>query len=49
MPVPWPSRAPTASAGKNPHAHVGKIYNVLAHRLARTICERVPEGYLTPD
>lgn len=33
-----------AAAGKNPHAHVGKIYNVLAHRLARTICERVPEA-----
>ena len=32
-----------AAAGKNPYAHVGKIYNVLAHRLARSICERVPE------
>lgn len=32
-----------AAAGKNPYAHVGKIYNVLAHRLARAICERVPE------
>jgi S-adenosylmethionine synthetase len=26
-----------AVAGKNPVSHVGKIYNVLAHRLARTI------------
>ncbi len=32
-----------AAAGKNPYAHVGKIYNVLAHRIARTICEEVPE------
>lgn len=32
-----------AAAGKNPHAHVGKIYNVLAHRIAHAICEQVPE------
>jgi S-adenosylmethionine synthetase len=32
-----------AAAGKNPYSHVGKIYSVLAHQLARTICERVPE------
>lgn len=32
-----------AAAGKNPFAHVGKIYNVLAHRIARAICEQVPE------
>lgn len=30
-----------AAAGKNPISHVGKIYNILAHRLARDICERV--------
>jgi S-adenosylmethionine synthetase len=30
-----------AAAGKNPMSHVGKIYNVLAHRLAREICRRV--------
>ena len=30
-----------AAAGKNPVSHVGKIYNVLAHRLAREICEEV--------
>jgi S-adenosylmethionine synthetase len=30
-----------AAAGKNPVSHVGKIYNVLAHRLAREICESV--------
>lgn len=31
-----------AAAGKNPVSHVGKIYNVLAHRLARQIFEQVP-------
>ncbi|GAB4262167.1 MAG: methionine adenosyltransferase [Deferrisomatales bacterium] len=30
-----------AAAGKNPVSHVGKIYNVLAHRAARAIYERV--------
>jgi S-adenosylmethionine synthetase len=33
-----------AAAGKNPYSHVGKIYNVLAHRLAHTICEQIPEA-----
>jgi len=32
-----------ATAGKNPVAHVGKMYNVLAHEMARTICADVPE------
>lgn len=32
-----------AAAGKNPYSHVGKIYNVLAHRIARRVCEQVPE------
>lgn len=32
-----------AAAGKNPVAHVGKIYNVLAHQIAQTICQRVPD------
>ncbi len=32
-----------AAAGKNPYSHVGKIYNVLAHRMAHAICARVPE------
>lgn len=31
-----------AVAGKNPVSHVGKIYNVLAHRLAREIHDSVP-------
>lgn len=30
-----------AAAGKNPMSHVGKIYNVLAHRIAREICLEV--------
>jgi S-adenosylmethionine synthetase len=30
-----------AAAGKNPVSHVGKIYTVLAHRLAREICEEI--------
>jgi S-adenosylmethionine synthetase len=30
-----------AAAGKNPVSHVGKIYNVLAHRIARKIYEEI--------
>jgi S-adenosylmethionine synthetase len=30
-----------AAAGKNPVSHVGKIYNVLAHKIAREIHERI--------
>lgn len=30
-----------AAAGKNPVSHVGKIYNVLAHRIARRIYDEV--------
>lgn len=30
-----------AAAGKNPVSHIGKIYNVLAHNLAREIYERI--------
>jgi len=32
-----------AFAGKNPFSHVGKIYNVLAFRAARAICETLEE------
>lgn len=32
-----------AAAGKNPVSHVGKLYNVLAGRIAATIAERVPD------
>ena len=31
-----------AAAGKNPVSHVGKIYNVLTHQMARSIYEQVP-------
>ena len=31
-----------AAAGKNPISHVGKIYNLLSHRIAEDICESVP-------
>ena len=30
-----------AAAGKNPMSHVGKIYNVLSHKMARDICQSV--------
>lgn len=32
-----------AAAGKNPVSHVGKLYNVLATEIARTVCAEVPE------
>jgi S-adenosylmethionine synthetase len=38
-----------ATAGKNPVSHVGKIYNVLAHKMAKEICEKsegVKEAYV---
>lgn len=31
-----------AAAGKNPVSHVGKIYNVLAHRIAAALVDEVP-------
>ena len=31
-----------AAAGKNPVSHVGKIYNLLTHRIANSIYEQVP-------
>ena len=31
-----------AAAGKNPVSHVGKIYNVLAHQLAKRIHDQIP-------
>ena len=31
-----------AAAGKNPVSHVGKIYNVLTHQMAKAIYDRVP-------
>ncbi|RLI29924.1 methionine adenosyltransferase, partial [Candidatus Bathyarchaeota archaeon] len=32
-----------AAAGKNPVSHVGKIYNLLTHRIAEHVCRNVPE------
>jgi len=32
-----------AASGKNPVSHVGKIYNLLTHRIARRVCQEVPE------
>jgi S-adenosylmethionine synthetase len=32
-----------AAAGKNPVTHVGKIYNIVAQRMAATLVEAVPE------
>lgn len=32
-----------AAAGKNPVSHVGKFYNVLAHRICTRLVERIPE------
>jgi S-adenosylmethionine synthetase len=31
-----------AAAGKNPISHVGKIYNLLSHRIANQVYEKVP-------
>ena len=31
-----------AAAGKNPVSHVGKIYNLLTHRIAKSVYEKVP-------
>jgi S-adenosylmethionine synthetase len=31
-----------AAAGKNPVSHVGKIYNVLSHRMAKTLYNEIP-------
>ena len=32
-----------AAAGKNPVSHVGKIYNLLSHRIAEKICSTIPD------
>ncbi|MEW5790269.1 MAG: methionine adenosyltransferase [Pseudomonadota bacterium] len=41
--APGRPRSGEAAAGKNPVSHVGKIYSVLAHRLAGLILDRCPE------
>jgi len=36
-------RSSEAAAGKNPVSHVGKIYNILSHKIAERVVEEVPE------
>jgi S-adenosylmethionine synthetase len=40
--TPYRPMSLEATAGKNPCTHVGKLYNVAAHRLAVALTERVP-------
>jgi S-adenosylmethionine synthetase len=40
--TPYRPMSMEAAAGKNPVSHVGKLYNVAAHRLAHVLVERVP-------
>jgi S-adenosylmethionine synthetase len=41
--TPWRPMSLEAAAGKNPISHVGKIYNVLATRLAQELVTTMPE------
>jgi S-adenosylmethionine synthetase len=41
--TPYRPMSLEAAAGKNPASHVGKLYNVAAHRIAAAIVERVPD------
>lgn len=41
--TPYRPMSLEAAAGKNPVTHVGKLYNVVAHRVARSIVAEVPE------
>jgi S-adenosylmethionine synthetase len=36
-------RSSEAAAGKNPVSHVGKIYNLLSHRIAHCVWEEIPD------
>ena len=40
--TPYRPMSLEAAAGKNPATHVGKLYNVLAHRVARALVAEVP-------
>jgi S-adenosylmethionine synthetase len=40
--TPYRPMSLEAAAGKNPVTHVGKLYNLLAHRIARALVEQVP-------
>ncbi len=41
--TPYRPMSLEAAAGKNPVTHVGKLYNVVAHRVARAIVDRLPQ------
>jgi S-adenosylmethionine synthetase len=41
--TPYRPMSLEAAAGKNPVTHVGKLYNVMAHRIAHAIVSEVPE------
>ncbi len=41
--TPYRPMSLEAAAGKNPVSHVGKLYNVAAHRIATAVVERIPE------
>ena len=41
--TPYRPMSLEAAAGKNPASHVGKLYNVAAHRVAQAVIDRVPE------
>lgn len=41
--TPYRPMSLEAAAGKNPVTHVGKLYNVMAHRVAHAVVTRVPE------
>jgi S-adenosylmethionine synthetase len=41
--TPYRPMSLEAAAGKNPVTHVGKLYNVMAHRVAHAIVAEVPE------
>jgi S-adenosylmethionine synthetase len=41
--TPWRPMSLEAAAGKNPVSHVGKIYNILAKRVAETAVTTIPQ------
>jgi S-adenosylmethionine synthetase len=41
--TPWRPMSLEAAAGKNPISHVGKIYNILAKRVAETLVTAIPQ------
>ncbi|OAF07751.1 S-adenosylmethionine synthase [Bradyrhizobium centrolobii] len=43
--TPWRPMSLEAAAGKNPVSHVGKIYNILAKRIAETVVTAIPQVF----